>query len=120
VWHQCFKAHADQGGKVSSPLSQRGSSEGWQDERGLVDIGVVVSAELLLLLRCEGAQGLGEVSVGVLAADHEANLSGGVSWDGRVGVLDVGEDLLAVLLELGDQWKVEPLVLGCGRELARG
>jgi hypothetical protein len=47
-------------------------------------------------------------------------LSGGVSWDGRVGVLDVGEDLLAVLLELGDQWKVEPLVLGCGRELARG
>jgi hypothetical protein len=83
-----------------------------------VDIGVVVSAELLLLLGCERAQGLGEVSVGVLAANHEADLSGGVSWDGRVGVLDVGENLLAVLLELGDQWKVEPLVLGCGEELA--
>lgn len=75
---------------------------------------VVVLAKLLLLLWGPGAERLGQIPVGVLAADHEANLAGRVGWDGGVGVLDVGEDLLAVLLELGDEWEVEPLVLGCG------
>jgi hypothetical protein len=38
-------------------------------------------------------------------------LAGWVGGDGGVCVFDGGEDLLAVLLQLGDQWEVEPLVL---------
>lgn len=79
-----------------------------------MDLLVVVLAELLLLLDRPLAHGLLEVAVGVKAADHEANLARGVGGNGGVSVLDVGEDLLAVFLELGDQGKVEPLVLGCG------
>lgn len=98
-------------------LLQSLGSESRKNESGLVDLGVVVTAELLLLLLGPGAERNLDVAVGVLAADHEANLAGGVSWDRGVGVLSHGEDLLAVLLELGDQGKVEPLVLGCGNEL---
>lgn len=77
-----------------------------------MDLLVVVLAELLLLGLGPLAHRLLEVAVGVKAADHEADLARGVGGDGGVGVLDVGEDLLAVLLELGDQGEVEPLVLG--------
>lgn len=85
--------------------------EGGQDEAGLVDLGVVVAALLLLLLGGPAAQGDADVAVGILAADHEADLAGGVGGDGGVGVLGDGEDLLAVLLQLGDERKMEPLVL---------
>lgn len=78
-----------------------------------MDLGVVVAAELLLLLLGPGAKGHLDVGVGVLGADHEADLAGGVGGDGGVGVLGDGEDLLAVLLELGDEGEVEPLVLSC-------
>ena len=74
---------------------------------------VVVLAELVLLLDRPCTDGLLEVALGVLAADHKANLARWVGGDGSVGVFDVGEDGLAVLLELGDQGKVEPLVFGC-------
>lgn len=77
-----------------------------------MDLGVVVSAQLVLLLLAPAAERLGEIELGVLAADHEANLSGWVGWDGGVCVLDVREDLLAICLQLGDQWEVKPLVLG--------
>ena len=77
-----------------------------------MDVLVVVAAELLLLLGGPGAEGLTDVAVGVLAADHEANLAGGVGGDGGVGVFGDGEDLLAGLLEVGNEGKVEPLVLG--------
>jgi hypothetical protein len=40
-------------------------------------------------------------------------LTGWVGGDGGVCVFYSWEDLLAVLLELGDQWKVKPLVLSC-------
>jgi hypothetical protein len=40
-------------------------------------------------------------------------LTGWVGGDGGVCVFNSWEDLLAVLLELGDQWKMEPLVLSC-------
>lgn len=73
---------------------------------------VVVAAEALLLLAGPGANGLTDVAGGVLAADHEADLAGGVGGDGGVGVLGDGEDLTAGLLEVSDQGKVEPLVLG--------
>lgn len=81
-----------------------------------MDLLGVVLAELVLFLLRPGANGLLEVAVGILAADHEADLARWVGGDGGVGVLDVGEDGLAVLLELGDQWEVEPLVLGCKRK----
>ena len=38
-----------------------------------------------------------------------------VGWDGGIGVLDIWEDLLAVFLQLGDQWEMKPLVLGYGQ-----
>jgi hypothetical protein len=99
-------------------LAEGSPRKGWQNEGRLVDLLVVVSAKLLLLLWGERAQRVGEVAGGILGADHEADLAGGVGWDGRVGVLDVREDLLAVLLELSDQWEMEPLVLSCRRKLA--
>ncbi len=77
-----------------------------------MDLAVVVAKVLVLLLLGEAADWLAHVACGVLGADHEADLAGWVGWDGGVGVLDGWEDLLAVLLELGDQWEVEPLVLG--------
>lgn len=78
-----------------------------------MDVGVVVSAQLLLLLLGPGPQRNPDVDVGVLAADHEADLTRGVGRDGGVSVLGNGEDLLAVLLELGDERQVQPLVLSC-------
>jgi hypothetical protein len=78
-----------------------------------VDVLVIVAAETLLLLAGPAADGLAHVAGGVLAADHEADLAGGVGGDGGVGVFGDGEDLLAGLLEIGDQGKMEPLVLGC-------
>lgn len=84
-----------------------------KNEASPVDILVVVAAETLLLLASPAADGLTHVAVGVLAADHEANLAGGVGGDGGVGVFGDGEDFLAGLLEVGDERKVQPLVLGC-------
>jgi hypothetical protein len=94
-------------------LLQSLASKGRKDEAGLVDVGVVVSEESILLLGREAADGDTHVAVRVLAAHHEANLAGGVGGDRGVGVLGDREDLLAVLLELGDQGEMEPLVLGC-------
>jgi hypothetical protein len=94
-------------------LSKGQLGEVGEDERSLVDLGVVVAVALVLLVLGEGTKGLRDVTVGVLGADHESNLSGGVGRDGSVGVLDGGEDLTARLLELSDELKVKPLVLGC-------
>jgi hypothetical protein len=85
-----------------------------QNKRSLVDLLTVVFAQLLLLLDWPASDRLLEVTVGVLAADHEADLSGGVGGDRGVAVLDVGEDLLARLLEVGDERHMQPLVLSCG------
>ena len=74
---------------------------------------IIVSAQLVLLLRGPLAQRLADVAVGILRADHEADLAGWVGGDGGVCVFDSWEDLLAVLLELSNQWKVKPLVLSC-------
>ncbi len=97
-----------------NPSSFQGlSGKVGEDEAGLVDLGVVVSAKLDLFLRGPLAQGNADVGIGVLAADHEADLSGWVGRDGRVGVLGHREDLFAVLLEVGNQGEVKPLVLSC-------
>ena len=71
-----------------------------------MDIGIVVAAETLFLLAGPRAERLAHVAGGVLAADHEADLAGGVGWDGGVGVVDDGEDPLAGLLEVTDQREV--------------
>lgn len=84
-----------------------------KDEAGLVDLRVVVTAQLGLLLGAPRAERDLDVGLGVLGADHEADLAGGVGGDRGVSVLSHGEDLTAVLLELGDKGQVEPLVLGC-------
>lgn len=86
-----------------------------EDEAGLVDLGRVVSALLILLLLGPLSERGLDVGVGVLGADHEADLARGVGGDGGVGVLGDGEDGAAVLLELGDERQVKPLVLGCSR-----
>lgn len=76
-----------------------------------MDLLAVVPALLILLFRCPAADGLLEVALGVLGADHEADLAGGVGGDSGVGVLDRREDSLAGLLEVGDDVEVQPLVL---------
>lgn len=78
-----------------------------------MDLSVVVAALGFLLVGGPLADRDLDVAVGVLAADHEADLAGGVGRDGGVGVLGHREDLLAVLLELGDKRQVQPLVLSC-------
>lgn len=92
--------------------SQCSSGKGWEDEACLVDIGVVVFVDRLLFLGSPASQRSLDISVGVLAANHEADLTRWVSWNGGVCILDSWEDLLAVLLQLGDEWEVKPLVLG--------
>ena len=83
-----------------------------------MDLRVVVPAQLDLLLAGPRPQGNLDVAVGVLAADHEADLTRGVGGDGGVGVLGDGENLTAVLLQLGDQGQMEPLVLGYRMQLS--
>jgi hypothetical protein len=92
--------------------SQSLAGEGWQDKGGLVDLFAVVPAQLLLLLNWPASQRLLEVQVGILAADHEANLSRWVGGDRSVTILNGGENLLAGLLEVGDEGHMQPLVLG--------
>lgn len=79
-----------------------------------MDSSIVVAAQLLFLLWGPFAKWLAKIAIGILAADHEANLARWVGRNGGVGVFDIGEYLLAVLLKLGDQWEMEPLVLGYG------
>jgi hypothetical protein len=59
---------------------------------------VVVFAKLVLFLRGPAAQRLGYIALSVLAADHEADLAGGVGGDGGVSVLNSREDFIAVCL----------------------
>jgi hypothetical protein len=79
-----------------------------------VNLFTVVSAQFLLFVLCPGTHWLLNVAPGILAADHEADLSRWVGGDRGVRVLGDGENLLAVFLELGDEFEVKPLVFGCG------
>ncbi len=75
-----------------------------------MNILVVVFAELLLFLRAPAPQRFLHVAIGVLATDHESNLAGRVGGYGSISILGNRKHFLAVLLELGDQRKVQPLV----------
>jgi len=78
-----------------------------------VDLLAVVPKDLVLLLGGQAANGLLDVGRAVLGADHETDLAGRVGGDSCPAVLGDGEDLLALLLEVGDHAHVEPRVLGC-------
>ena len=103
-------------GRVALLESLRRKSR--QDKGRFVDLRIVVLAELDLLVRRPGPKRHLDIAARLLAAHHEANLSGRVGRDGSVGVLGDGEDLFAVRLELGDEGQVKPLVLGCERNVS--
>lgn len=88
------------------------ASKVWQDKRSPVDVLVVIPTQALLLLTCPLAERLAHVTLGILAAHHEADLAGRVGGDGGIGVFDDGKDLGDVFLKLANQSEVEPLVLG--------
>jgi len=75
---------------------------------------VVVLAVLVLFGRSPTPQWLLNIDLGVLAADHEANLTRRVCGNGGETILGDGEDLTALLLELGDEGKMQPLAFTCG------
>lgn len=77
-----------------------------------MDIRIIVPAQTLLFIARPRPHGLAHVAAGVLAADHEADLAGGVGGDGGVGVFGNGENLLAGVTEVGDEGEMKPLVFG--------
>jgi len=100
---------------ISKPpiyLIQRSGRESRQYEACLVDPLVIVSVHLLFLLVGYSPEGLGDVPVRVLAANHETNLAGWIGRDGRVGVFRNWEDFTTRLLKVSNELQVEPLVLG--------
>jgi hypothetical protein len=84
-----------------------------QNKCSLVDLLAVVLAQLFLLRNGPASERLLQVAIGVLAANHEANLSGWIGRDRGVAVFNVRENLFASLLEVGNKWHVQPLVLSC-------
>lgn len=83
-----------------------------ENERRAVDLLVVILAQLLLFFGRPAANRLLEVGVGILGANHESDLARGIGGNGGVGVFHGREDFFAVFLELGNEWQMEPLVLG--------
>jgi len=71
-----------------------------------VDLFIVVSAQLLLLLCAPTSDRLFDIPIGVLAADHESNLTGRIGRDSGVSVFDGWKDLEAGFLQRGDQGQV--------------
>lgn len=71
-----------------------------------MDLLVVIPTQLVLLLGIPLAERDLDVTGGILAADHEADLAGRVGRDRRVGVFDHGENFLAASFELGDEREV--------------
>jgi len=59
---------------------------------------VVVFAKLVLLFGGPATQRLLQIAIGVLAADHEADLARGIGGDGGVCVFDGWEYFFAVCL----------------------
>ena len=96
----------------SSTLTKSLLRELWQNESSLVNLAAVVLEELVLLGLADGAEWLLDVGVGVLGADHEADLAAWVGRDGGPAVLGDWEDGLDGLLEVLNHSQVQPWVLG--------
>ena len=95
-------------------LLEECTTELGKDERGLVHLGVIVARARDL------AQGLGEVTTGLLRGDHEADLAGGVGGDRRVRVLGDGEEAARSREEVGDEVEVDPQALALGGDVSPG
>jgi hypothetical protein len=80
-----------------------------------MDLFAVVLAQLFFLLWAPCPNWLLDITRGVLAAHHKANLARRIGRNGRVCVLGDGEDFFAGLFELRDEAQVKPLVLSCSR-----
>ena len=78
-----------------------------------MNIRIIVPTQPLLLLTRPGPHRLAHIAARILAADHEADLAGGVGGDGGVGVFGDGEDLFAGVAQVGNQREMQPLVFGC-------
>lgn len=87
---------------LTSLLPQRLPRKVRQHKTRAVDLLIVIPAQLLLLLGAPFPQRRFHVAILVFAADHEADLAGGVGRDGGVGVFDGGEDFFAGFFEVGD------------------
>lgn len=85
-----------------------------------MDLLVVIPTQLVLLIGIPLAERNLDVTGGILAADHEADLTGRVGRDRRVGVFDHGENFLAAAFELGDEREVKPLVFGYSEQRRKG
>lgn len=79
-----------------------------KNKAGLVDLRVVVTAQLGLLVLGPLAKGLLDVGVGILGADHESDLAAGVGGDGGETVFDSGEQLAGEAHDLLDNGHVKP------------
>lgn len=97
------------------PLGETG-----QNETGLMNLLVVIPTQLLLLVGIPMSERDLDVTGGVLAADHEADLARRVGRDRRVGVFNHGENFLTRSFELGDEREVKPLVFGYRGKRRRG
>ena len=109
------KSSEENGSIAMNPLvrsSQSLASKHGEHKRSLMDLLAVILAMLLLFLRSPGTEGLLKVAVGVLAANHETDLARGVRWNRGIRVLDVGENLLARLLQRSNEGHMKPLILG--------
>lgn len=91
-------------------LSQLQSLDGkiGQHEAGFVNLLVVVLVLFHLFIWADAPQRDLNIPTLILAADHEADLAARVSRDGRVRVLNDGEDLLANFLEVPDEVAMQP------------
>ena len=83
-----------------------------QNKACFVNLLVVVAAQFLLLLGAPSSHWRLDISIGIFAANHEPDLARRICGNGGVGILSDREDFLAFFLELGNEWQVEPLILG--------
>ena len=80
-----------------------------------MDLFAIVLAQLFFLLRTPCPNWLLDITFGVFAADHKANLARRIGRNGRVCVLGDGKDFFAGFFQLRDEAQVKPLVLGYSR-----
>jgi len=76
---------------------------------------VVVLAVLVLLSSRPTPQGFLDVNLGVLAADHEADLARRVCGDSGETILGDGEGFTEFLQDGFDEGKMQPLAFTCGQ-----
>lgn len=75
--------------------------------------GIVVLELLLFLLWCEASKRVLQVQRFVLAAYHESDLATWIGGDVDISVLDVREDVAAVLKDRNNQVQMNEVVLSC-------